>query len=95
MYGPSDMYGDLTLEDVEDFEGLEPEDGREVAPEGRFQRNEVRNFEKDFEYELNEAETEAVLYEDEFDRFENEDWDFDPNDSDMEQELQDLSEDEK
>lgn len=55
MYGPSDMYGDLSLEDVEDFEGLEPENGREVAPEGRFQRDELRNFEKDFEYELDQT----------------------------------------
>lgn len=60
MYGPSDMYGDMDIEDVDEFEGLEPDDGREVNPEGRFQRGEVRSFERDFEYEMEEAERDSV-----------------------------------
>lgn len=90
MYGPSDMYGDLSLEDVEEFEGLEPEDGREIAPEGRFQRDEVRNFEKDFEYELEQAQEEEFWCEDEVVRSA-----FESDDSAMEQDLQELYEDEE
>jgi hypothetical protein len=59
MYGPSDMYGDLSLEDVDEFEGLEPEDGREVRPEGRFDRGfreEVHNFDEDFEEIMDEED---------------------------------------
>ncbi len=52
MYGPSDQYGDMTLEDVDEFEGLQPDDEREINPYGRFQRDEVRQFDRDFEYEL-------------------------------------------
>lgn len=58
LIGPSDMYGDLSLEDVDEFEGLEPEDGREVNPGDRFQRGEVRNFDEDFEHEMEDAEEE-------------------------------------
>lgn len=56
LIGPSDMYGDLDLEDVDEFEGLEGNDEREIDPGGRFQRDEFRSFELDFEYELEEAE---------------------------------------
>lgn len=60
MYGPSDMYGDLSLEDVDEFEGLSSDDGREVNPGDRFQRNEFRSFDQDFEHEMEEAEMDAV-----------------------------------
>lgn len=83
MIGPSDMYGDLSAEDVEDeFEGLEPDDEREIAPDGRFQRVEFRSFEQDFSYDLDSdydedgnelgAETEAefdILDEAEINQF--------------------------
>lgn len=55
LMGPSDMYGDMALEDVDEFEGLEPDDAREISPEGRFQRDEVRSFEQDFEFEMEQA----------------------------------------
>jgi hypothetical protein len=88
------MYGDMSLEDVDEFEGLEPEDGREVEPEGRFQRDEVRNFEKDFEYELDEAEEydlDRDLADDGSDSYDESGMYID--DEDLEQELQELSED--
>jgi hypothetical protein len=66
MMGPSDMYGDLTLEDVEEFEGLQPDDEREINPYGNFQRGEVRSFDRDFEWELDsipEVEEEEYIRE--------------------------------
>jgi hypothetical protein len=79
------MYGDLSLEDVEDFEGLEPEDGNEIRPMGRFQRGEVRNFEQDFGYDLDRdmadegsGHYEEGLWVDE--GWPDEDADFPPND---------------
>jgi len=68
MYGPSDMYGDLDLEDVDEFEGLQPEDGREIAPDGRFQRDEYRTFDEDFENDLDDYEEEEL----------EEYWEYDP-----------------
>lgn len=53
MMGPSDQYGDMSLEDVEEFEGLLPDDEKEIRIGGRFDRGEVRQFEPDFEYEFN------------------------------------------
>lgn len=90
------MYGDLSLEDVDEFEGLEPEDGREIKPEGRFQRDEVRSFERDFEYDLDRdlADEGQGYYENGIwmdDYLEKEDEE--PEDSEMGQDLQDLSED--
>ena len=58
MYGPSDMYGDLSLEDVDEFEGLEPANAREIHPGGRFLRDEVRSFDRDFEDELGDDDDE-------------------------------------
>lgn len=52
MYTPNDMYGDLSQEDVEEFEGLQPDDEREISPRGLFQRDEFRSFERDFSYDL-------------------------------------------
>lgn len=81
MYGPSDMYGDLDLEDVDEFEGLQPEDGREIRPDGRFQRDEFRTFDEDFENDLDEYEEEEELEEY---------WEYDPDDYEQDQELMDL-----
>lgn len=51
--GPgSDMYGSLDAEDSDEFEGLEPDNERELAIGGHFQRDEVRSFDRDFEYDL-------------------------------------------
>lgn len=55
MNGPSDFYGDMSLEDVEEFEGLQPDDERPIAPYSRFQPGEIRSFERDFEWDLEEA----------------------------------------
>jgi hypothetical protein len=52
MIGPSDMYGDLESEDVDEFEGLQPDDEHEIDPYGKFWRGEVHTFEEDFEEEL-------------------------------------------
>lgn len=52
LIGPSDMYGDMDIEDVDEFEGLEPDDDREIAPLSRFERDEFRSFDDDFEEEL-------------------------------------------
>lgn len=89
MYGPSDMYGDLSLEDVDDFEGLQPEDGQEIRPEGRFQRNEVRSFEQDFEYDLGRdmADEGSGHYED---GLWIEGYRYDPDDREEDQELMDI-----
>jgi hypothetical protein len=75
------MYGDMSLEDVEEFEGLEPENGREINPEGRFQRDEIRNFDKDFEYELDQEGNERKYLPDYFDEDHHEQWDNDSEDS--------------
>jgi hypothetical protein len=70
------MYGDLSMEDVDEFEGLEPNNAREIVPGGRFQRDEVRSFDRDFEEEMEdediedrdeEAYWEPRWYPDEFD----------------------------
>jgi len=54
------MYGDMSLEDVDDFEGLGPDrldphtgDIMEIAPDGLFEHAECRSFDRDFEEELN------------------------------------------
>ncbi len=64
MYGPSDMYGDMDLEDVDEFEGLEPDNAREIDPLGRFQRGEVRLFDRDFEDAMDEEQEDWDDYED-------------------------------
>lgn len=76
MFTNSDRYGDMDLEDVTEFEGLAPEDGKELNFLGRFDRQEVHTFEQDFESELgslldvadegptlNDDEQEAADYE--------------------------------
>lgn len=51
MYGPSDMYGDMTLEDVEEFEGLEAEDERqEIDPLGHFERDQFHPLDEHEEW---------------------------------------------
>lgn len=73
LFGPSDMYGDMSLEDVEEFEGLQPDDGREVDPSSRFQRNEIRNFDQDFEYDMDRYDD--ALLEDDDEYFDEDDGD--------------------
>lgn len=60
MYGPSDMYGDMSIEDVEEFEGLESDDGQSVSPNRKFERNEFRKFDEDFAKEMLDAEDRAT-----------------------------------
>lgn len=55
MNGPSDFYGDMSLEDVDEFEGLQPDDERPINPGGRFDKAEFRNFEQDFDWELEQS----------------------------------------
>lgn len=51
------MYGDLSLEDVDEFENLESSDHfREVNPFGLFERNEFRRLDEGFELEQEEDE---------------------------------------
>lgn len=52
MYPTSDRFGDLDLEEVLDFEGLEPNDEREIDFNPRPGYSEVRSFEEDFDDEL-------------------------------------------
>jgi hypothetical protein len=52
MFPGSDQYGDMNLEDVDEFEGLEPDYARPINPLGKFERSEFRTFERDFEEEL-------------------------------------------
>lgn len=57
LIGPSDRYGDLDIEDLDEFQELEPEDYAHDGgfdPMAGFQRDEVRSFERDFERELEE-----------------------------------------
>ena len=83
MYTISDRYGDLNLEDLDDnreedgesFFSLEPDDDREIDFDKTFQRGEVRSFEKDFGYQLDESlesapdpEWSDEFYEPDFDR---------------------------
>lgn len=51
----SDRYGDLMLEDVEEFETLAPDDEKPIDFDGTFQRGETRSFEADFGHQLEEA----------------------------------------
>lgn len=62
MMTSTDQYGDMNLEDVDEFEGLEPDSELEFDPLGRFQKGEVRNFEEDFGFKLDQ-----ILAEDEID----------------------------
>jgi hypothetical protein len=48
----SDRYGDLNLEDIDEFEGLEPDDEKAIDFDKTFQRGEVRSFESDFGHQL-------------------------------------------
>lgn len=70
MYGPSDRYGDMDLEDVEEFEGLQPDDEKEIDPLGNFQRDEVRSFDEDFEYELYNEDRRPYPGDEEYEEFE-------------------------
>lgn len=64
MYGPSDQYGDLNLEDVDEFEGLQPDDDKELNFLSRFQPNEVRSFDDDFGYVLDRRLAEEEDFDD-------------------------------
>jgi hypothetical protein len=59
MHGPSDRYGDLSLEDLEGLEDLPPDDGEEISPNSLFLRDEFRTFEQDFIRELDQEEEES------------------------------------
>lgn len=65
LIGPSDRYGVLDVEDVDDFQELEPEEyvnDKGFDPMAQFERNEFRNFERDFEEELGDDDE---FYDDE------------------------------
>ena len=66
----SDRYGDLTLEDVEEFEGLEPDNEKEIDFESTFTRGETRSFDKDFGDQLDQTLAELEAEESEWPEFE-------------------------
>jgi hypothetical protein len=65
----SDRYGDINLEDIEEFEGLEADDEREIDFEKTFQRGEARSFEEDFGYQLDSTLASMEEQEPEWDEF--------------------------
>lgn len=69
MFGPSDIYGDMSLEDTDEFEGLQPNNKSEIDPMGLFEHAEVRSFDRDFDeelgYEDNENDHEEIYDEEE------------------------------
>ena len=69
MMAVSDRYGDLDLEDVEEFEGLEPETEAEIDFDKTFQRAEVRSFEADFGYLLDQTLAELDKDKSEWDEY--------------------------
>lgn len=86
LMGPSDMYGDLSIEDVDGFEGLQVNTEKEINPEGLFQRAEFRSFDQDFERDM-DHEPEQDRWGDELDWPEEDD---DENYLERDQELMDL-----
>jgi len=63
MHGPSDMFGDLDQEDVDEFQELQPDDGLPFDPLGKFTRYEVSSFDKDFARELDRDEDYDIIEE--------------------------------
>lgn len=79
MHTPSDRYGDMDLDDLDEnrtedgepYFSLEPDDDKEIDFDKTFQRGEVRSFETDFGYQLDSSladlEAKDPEWSDEFD----------------------------
>lgn len=56
LIGSNDRYGDMDIEDVDEFQELEMEDHpRAIDPMAHFEPGEVNNFDRDFDQELGES----------------------------------------
>ena len=67
------MFGDLDIEDSDEFQDLQPDDGQPFDPLRKFTRYEVTSFDKDFVRELDryrdeEFDIEEASVEPEYER---------------------------